>query len=276
MIPKLRIMGRQTVHTTRRSWRPLGLLPAATAAAAGRAPVIVNVNSGDGSEITVGAKINPEGLETTYEIKLVCENCGPPGYAPATGQLPAVEEARTVSLNLTGINPGAYRFDVYASNTAGNVLQEGELNVPPGSPCPDGCSKNEEYTAEIPPWYIEYARAQSAQVVKGYEAKQAREQQEKKTKEAACYAAEEAELKQAEEREAQEAAARESTEREEQEAEHPAGHVPALKGKTLAVARLAIAKAHCRLGAIHEPAHGARIALWCGAKRASHRGRGTR
>ncbi len=122
--------------------------------------------------------------------------------------------------------------------------------------------------------------------VKEYEERQAREQQEKKTKEAARYAAEEAELKQAEEREAQEAAARE-------EAEPAACHVPALKGDTLTAARLALAKAHCRLGAVHRPAHhdgalyvsaqgapagkrlahNARVALWLGAKRASHRGR---
>jgi hypothetical protein len=52
-----------------------------------------------------------------------------------------------------------------------------------------------------------------------------------------------------------EAAARERTEREEEEAEHPACHVPALKGDTLAAARHALAKAHCRLGAIHRPTH---------------------
>jgi hypothetical protein len=69
---------------------------------------------------------------------------------------------------------------------------------------------------------------------------------------AARYASEDVELKQAEEREAQEAAARE---REEQEAEHPVCRVPALKGQRLIAARRALAKAHCRLGAIHRPAH---------------------
>jgi hypothetical protein len=307
MIPKLRIMSRHTAHTPQRARRPLGLVlgtilaafalaPVAASAAEGKAPVIVSVSSGIGGEITVGGEINPEGLETSYEIKLVCESCGPPGYAPATGQLPAVEERRTVSLNLTGINPGAYRFEVYASNTAGKAFQEGNLNVPqpPPGACPDGCSKNEQYGSEVPGWYTNFSNSESAQTLKEYEAKQrqlAKEQEEAKAREAARLATEEGELKQAEERDAQEAAARERQEHEEEETEHPACHVPALKGNTLAAARRALAKAHCRLGAVHRPthhhgtlyvsaqgapagkrlAHGARVMLTLGAKRALRR-----
>lgn len=261
MIPNLRIMAVQNLHTLRRAQRPLSLLaavilvafalaPVAAAAAEDRPPEIVSIGSGIGGEVTVSAQINPEGLETGYEIKLVCSTCGPAGYSPSVGRLPAVNEARTVTLNLTGIQPGTYRFEVLARNSAGEAFQGSELDVPPTAPgaCPEGCSNDEPYKAEIPAWFTEFTREQAAQVVKEYEEKQAREQQEKKTKEAARYAAEEAELKQAEEREAQEAAARE-------EAEPAACHVPALKGDTLTAARLALAKAHCRLGAVHRPAH---------------------
>jgi hypothetical protein len=72
---------------------------------------------------------------------------------------------------------------------------------------------------------------------------------------------------------------------EEAEAKHSACTVPNLKGDTLTAARRALAKAHCRLGAVHRPAHhhgtlyvsaqgapagkrlvhNARVALWVGA-----------
>jgi hypothetical protein len=301
MIPKLRIMSRQTAHTKQRARRPLlGLLAGAilatgaltappAVAAEGKPPEIVSTGWGVGGEVTVSAQINPEGLETRYEIKLVCPLCGPAGYSPAVGQLPAVNEARTVTLNLTGIQPGSYRYEVLARNFAGNTSGSGELDVPPTPPgaCPNGCSSNKENTAEVPVWSTNLSNSESAQTLKEYEAKQrqlAKEQEEAKAREAARLANEEAELKQAEERQAQEATARE-------EAEHPACRVPALKGDTLAAARRALRRAHCRLGAVHQPvhhhgalyvsaqgapagkrlAHGARVALWCGSKRASHR-----
>jgi hypothetical protein len=308
MIPKFRIMRRQTVHTTQRARRPLGLVlagaifasalaPTAAGATEGRPPEIVSTGSGIGGEVTVSAQINPEGLETSYEIKLACSACAPAGSSPAAGTLPAVNESRTVTLNLTGIKSGTYGFEVRANNTAGYTSRIGEFTVPevPPGACPDGCSKNEENTAEVPVWYTNLSSSESAQTLKEYEEKQAREQQEKKTKEAARFATEEAELKQAEEREAQEAAARERTEREEEEeeAEHSACRVPALKGDTLTAARRALRRAHCRLGAVHQSAryhgalyvsaqgapagkrlaHGARVALTLGAKQASHRGR---
>jgi DNA polymerase III gamma/tau subunit len=305
MIPKLRIMRRQTTHITRRAQRhrlahgllaaavlaALALAPATAGAAEGRPPEIVSTGSGVGGEVTVSAQINPEGLETSYEIKLVCSLCGPAGYSPAVGTLSAVNEARTVTLNLTGIQPGTYNFEVLAHNADGNTSHSGELDVPstPPGACPDGCSKNEENTAEIPPWSTALSNSESAQTLREYEARQrqlAKEQEEAKAREAARYASEEAELKQAEEHEAQEAAARE-------EAEHPACIVPNVKGETLNNARRALAKAHCRLGAVHRfsdrhlgalnvsaqsapagkrLAQGARVALWCRAKQAPHGG----
>jgi hypothetical protein len=311
MIPKLRIMGRHTAHTPQRTRRPLGLalavaifaalaLTPATAAAAGP-PVIGPVTRGGQptGEGIVEAQIDPEGHETAYKISADCEV--PAKCQHIEGSLPADNEEHTATLTLSGLQPGVtYHFDIHAASGAGEADWPGEFTVPevPPGACPDGCSENEENTAEVPAWSTNLSNSESAQTLKEYEEKQAREQQEKKAQEAARHAAEEAELKQAEERDAQEAAARERTEHEEEEAEHPPCRVPALKGQTLTAARRALAKAHCRLGAVHRPAHhhgtmyvsaqgappgkrlahGARVALWCGAKgsgakRASHRGK---
>jgi len=272
----------------------LALTPA-TAAAAGKAPVIVSLEWSAGGRITVGGEINPHGLETTYEVGLFCHTCGPPGYQPAIGQLPAVEERRPVSLNLTGIKPGNYRFYVYAANAAGETIKEGELTVPepPPAPHPEGLGPATPYETEISPAAYASAEHQAAINFAKTEAErqQAKEQQEHQhaAENAARLATEQAQLKQAEQRETKEA-----TERE--EAEHPACTVPNLKGDTLPGARHALRHAHCRLGAIHRPAHhhgtlhvnaqsaaagtrlagGARVALTLGAKgsgakRASHR-----
>ena len=310
MIPKLRIMGRQTAHTTQRARRPLCLLAGALLAACALAPATAAAAAGEpiisegtakevGKEVLVEAQINPEGLETSYEILVEC-----PDHAlcqTTEGKLPAINETRVVHLTLTAPQPDAtYLFTVAARNAEGKASASWSFQVPqltapviPPGACPNGCSKNEQYDSETPSWYTELLNSESNATLKEYEAKQTREQQEKKTKEATRYATEEAELKQAEERDAQEAAAREHQEHEEEEAEHPACRVPALKGETLAAARLALAKAHCRLGAVHQPAHhdgalyvsaqgapagkrlahNARVALWVGAKRASRRRR---
>ncbi len=270
------------------------------AAAAAGEPIISEGTAKEvGKEVLVEAQINPEGLETSYEILVEC-----PDHAlcqTTEGKLSAINETRVVHLTLTAPQPDAtYLFTVAARNAEGKASASWSFQVPqltapviPPGACPDGCSKNEQYDSETPSWYTELSNSESNATLKEYEAKQAREQQEKKAKEAARYATEEAELKQAEEREAQEATARERTEREEEEAEHPACRVPALKGDTLTAARHALASAHCRLGAVHQLAHHhgtlrvsaqgapagtrlvgeARVTLTLGAKRASHRGR---
>ena len=263
----------------------LALAPASAPAAQSGPPVIESVGSGAGGEITIDAKINPEGLETTYEIGLECSPCGP-GDQWATGTLPAVHESRAVTLTLTGLQPGRrYWFAVRASNANGEESRRSEtLEVPPSPGLfPEGTGGGG--IVEAP--YIGATSGQLKEI--------AIEEEQRRAKE-----------KEAEEQKARELTARPASELEHTEeqppaahtpAEHPACRVLALKGDTLTAARRALAKAHCRLGTVHRPAHlhgtlhvsaqgapagkqlahGARVVLWCGAKgsgekRASRRG----
>ena len=228
------------------------LLAAPALAAEGKPPVIVSTGWGVGGEVE--AEINPEGLETSYEIKLECQICGPAGYSPSVGQLPAVSEARTVSLNLTGIQPGSYWFDVLATSSAGEAFRRSELKVlpiPPGA-CPYGCHTNKPYEAEVSEASRESAARIAAIISAEVEAKrrqQAREHEEQKANEAAAsYAAEVAALKKREEEEAADKPT-------------PICTVPSLRGDTLRAARRTLTKAHCRLGRVHRPAHPAKTLL---------------
>lgn len=215
----------------------LGSAPAL--AIAGKAPVIVSMSAGVGGEVTVGATINPEGLQTTYEITLEANG------QRAAGQLPAVNEDREVILTVTGLQPGTYWFSVHAVNAAGEAYQRTDIlkipPIPPGA-CPAECSTTEPYKSEISQGDIESANAEAAQTVKEYEERKqqlAKEQEEKQAKEkAAALAAEQAALERGSEEEARKAAPA------------PACIVPSLKGKTLSIARRALRRAHCRLGKI--------------------------
>jgi hypothetical protein len=247
------------------------LLPACAAAAVGKAPMIESVEASGGREVVLSASINPGGLASSYEIKLACAVCGPPGYAPATGELPAVQEPITVSLDLPGIKPGSYGFEVLARNAAGYALYRGELTVqesPPGA-LPGGLGGGEQYTPEVSPGALASAEAIAKQLFAEAEARRREERatEAKQAEEARRVALE------AEEREAREAAARE---RREAEADHPACIVPALKGDTLTEARSVLAKAHCRLGRLHRLArrHGAARVLREGTRPGTHLGNG--
>jgi hypothetical protein len=111
-------------------------------AAEGNPPAIESMSAGVGSEVTVGAQINPEGLETTYEIRLECRTheplwtCEPiPDTQQVEGVLAAGDEGREVSLKLTGLQPGSYWFGVLASNSAGEVFRRSRiLDIPPVPP----------------------------------------------------------------------------------------------------------------------------------------------
>jgi hypothetical protein len=284
-------MSRQTAYSSRRARRPLTLaltaailavlafIPVSAPAAQDGAPFIEGVGSAAGGEITIHAKINPEGLETSYEIGLECSPCGP-GDQWATGTLPAVQESREVTLALTGLQPGRrYWFAARALNADGETSRRGEtLEIPSAvEPFPGGTG--------------------GGGIVQGSPPSEA------ELNELRAIGIGEAELRvRAKEQEAEEAgqlAARPASELTHEQPpapatrpERPACLVPALKGDTLTTARRAIARAHCRLGAIRRPANyhgtlyvnaqgvpagehladGARVALRVGAQRASRRG----
>ncbi len=255
-------MGRATEHIARsaRWWLVLtaatGLpLLAAVPAAAADEPIISEGTAREvGGEIIVGAQINPEGLETSYEILLECLDDEP--CQVTEGTLPAIDEARAVHLTLTAPQPGAtYLFTVTARNADGKASASWRFQapspptqeIPPGS-APNGSKVTETYTPPEHPWANQSGNEAAARTVAEQRTK---EQEEQQAKEAAARRA--AELKHTEEQTQQ--AQAEAAARQREEAEHPACRVPALKGDTLTAASRALRRAHCRLGAIHRPAH---------------------
>jgi hypothetical protein len=283
MISTLRIMRVNTAYPQNRRPRrraALGLagailsilvLATTTATAAGP-PVIESVGSGYGAEVTVKAKINPDGLETTYQIGLECSTCGPIDQS-AEGTLPAVYESREIMLALTDPQPGLrYQFVVHAGNADGETSQHGEtLEVPPPLPSfPDGTSGVS--VVEAP--YLGAGNGQLRQIAEQEVQRRAKEQEEQKAKEAADHPL--SELTHAEEQAHVGARPRPL-----------ACLVPVLKGDTPSAARRALHGAHCQLGAVHRPphhhgtlrvsaqsapagkrlAHNARVALWVSAIR---------
>ncbi len=283
-----------------------GVLLAAPAPAAAALPTIISTAwAPTTSEVLLEAKIDPGGLETTYEIQVEC-----PDHTlcqRSEGKLPAIAENLTVILALREPQYGStYWFTVTAHNAEGEASKRSEAalpstppDIPPGA-CPFGCAVNEPYAPPELPWANQSGNEAAERTVAEQHAKEHEEQQ---AKEATANRA--AELKHAEEQlqqaeaeaqRAREATARARQEREREEAEHPACIVPALKGDTLTAARRALAKAHCRLGTVHrvgrqhhgtlrvgaqsaaageQLAGGARVALTLDAKQAPRRG-GTR
>ncbi len=281
----------------------LALAPAAPAATA--RPIVSEGSASElDGEITIEAQIDPEGLATSYEILLECrthETC-----QHTEGTLPAIEEPRAVQLVFTDPQPGeTYIFTVIARNADGQTsgswrfkapqLTETlpvEEPIPPGA-APEGVLDKESYTPPESPWANQSGNEAAARTVAEQRAKEHEEQQ---AKEAAAQRAAEVEVLKRRQEEQAEQAFREREEREDKEAEHPACIVPALKGETLTAARHTLAEAHCRLGAVHQPAHyhgtlhvsaqgtpageqlpgGAHVTLTLGAKRASRRREGRR
>jgi hypothetical protein len=229
----------------------------------GKGPVIESMSAGIGGEVTVGAKINPEGLETTYAIALECPSCEPSDQR-VEGRLPAGQEGVEVSLTLTGLKPGTYWFGVLANNAAGEAFRRSDIlevpAVPPGA-CPDGCPVTEPYTPPELPWANESGNIAAERTVREYnEEQQAKAAAAAKEAAAAREAAVVKELEAAKARQAamlaSEAAALEYLEEETlRSAEAEMCTVPSLRGDTLLLARKALAKAHCRLGRISQLSH---------------------
>jgi len=215
------------------------------------------MSAGLGGEVTVGAQINPEGLTTSYELKVECRGsgatCEPLSNAPhEVGVLPASFGGQEVSLNVTGLEPGTYWFSVLAQNSLGVAYRRSNiLDIPPPPPgaCPTGCPvPSEPYKPEIPPWVGNTAAEGAARELAAAQAEQrqaAIEREEQQARAAALRSAEEAALHQ-----------REAEAQESEPPAHPEQKcvVPALRGLTLSAARRALGKAHCRLGRITRPA----------------------
>jgi hypothetical protein len=225
-----------------------GALPTTAAPAAeASAPRVVSTEM-NGNGLTMEATIDPEGLTTTYEIRVECPS--PSQCLRTEGELPAVHEDRTVSLPLGQLLRGhTYWFIVAASNADGYVSRRTEALVPSlSSPCPpNGC------TTYIQPYEglqtKSGAEATERGAIRGMElAKQRQAEQQAREAEASQRA--EAAAHQRATEEAQ-AAAR----KQEEYAAHFDCVVPVLRGDTLAAARRALSDAHCRLDRVRRPRH---------------------
>ncbi len=184
--------------------------------------------------VTVEAQINPQGSETTYEFLLVWQDADPPaggepvsgGTHAQTGHIAAGFEDQTVSALLTDLQPGCtYWYEVVASNSGGKTktgpysfayLNDGSY--------PYGTGSGPPYKTELSQCAIESGDIAAARVLQ--------EAEQRRAKEAAAKAAEEA-----------------------AHAVVPVSTctLPSLKGDTLSTARRVVARAHCRLGRVSRP-----------------------
>lgn len=222
-------------------------------AAEGGGPVIGHVTATEVAEheVKVEAQIDPGGLETAYEIRLVWQEADPKGGPTndgerptggpqtQTGYIPAGSGDQTVSATLTGLQWGyTYWYVVAAANSAGQTRGESPytfaLHI--SGEFPDGEGTGPPYESEIPIWYTKLSEEESARTLKEYEAKHAKELEAQHAKEH-----QEQEFREAAARTAEATARRE---REEKEAEK--GGV-SLSGSTVMVehGRRALVKLEC-------------------------------
>jgi PASTA domain len=192
-------------------------------------PRIESISWGTGS---VGAEVNPEGLETAYEIVLECEDvpsCESSYPRSTRGHIAASYESQKIKLLLTELPPGSYGFYVVVINSAGSDYQRATMTVtaPPPGGCLNGCSNDEPEKTEIPSWIAEVNEREEAQVLRELEAIQRQAAKEHDEQE---HAREEA--------------------RRRNELPTPMCVVPSLKGDTLSLARRALKKANCQLGKV--------------------------
>ena len=207
---------------------------------------------------TIEVSIDPQGLETSYEIWLECRGTGDGCEAVASperhvGVLAASSGAQTVTDEMNGLQPGSYyRYAVIARNSAGREGWVGVgLNTCPSSgPCP-----SQSVPGGTGLWVWEAARLSAEEAPAREAARQAakREGEERLAREAAVWAARELAARQAGERAGREAAEREARAR--------GCVVPHLAGESLAAARRSLAAAHCALGRVSAPhrSHGALV-----------------
>ncbi|MGH2865088.1 MAG: hypothetical protein ACRDJX_07540 [Solirubrobacteraceae bacterium] len=164
---------------------------------------------------TIEVPINPEGGETSYEIRLECQNaqrnnqnCEPLTVAPQLqqGTLSPVSEAQLVTDAVTGLQPGyLYTYGVIATNSAGRAgyVGAGFLTCPSQGTCP-----SQPYLFGTPLWSIESAERWADEAARREAEREAtrREAEERPVKEAAERAAKEREAREAGERAGKQAA----------------------------------------------------------------------
>lgn len=271
MLNKLKMATAMVSHRagSRRWSTPLVLLGVAvccallpTMAQASSAPSIGAI-SGSGSEnyATFQVPIEPNGLETKYEVWLQCTKgscASTEGHRVADGSIEAGRLEQQVSVALTSLEwDTEYRLEVSASNKDGTVSSHPQTfttSSPPPAGAPGGTGGGKPVEGKLEQWVIEGAEreAKEAPRIRAEEEVKKREEEERPAKEAAACAA-----KERESREAGERAGREAAERELLAKQRSAVvcRVPSLKGDSLTAARHALTKAHCRLGRVSRPAH---------------------
>lgn len=199
--------------------------------------------------VTLGATIEPEGLETTYEFLLEREGGA---EVVGSGTISGSESAQEVSVDVKSLAyEHTYRWAVRADNSDGPEENEDTFTTgakpPPG--CPEGCGPTVPFKPPEEPWIHETLERNAREAVllqQEREAKKRHEEEEVAAKERAL-------------REQGERAAREAIERERLAALANAAHcvVPHLRGRSLGGARHALRAAHCSLGKVKKPAAGA-------------------
>jgi len=151
--------------------------------------------------------------------------------------VPLLSEAQPVIIE-AGKTIGGISAALQPASAAAWPSEFSDPEIPPGA-APNGSLVTEHYTPPELPWANQSGNEAAVRTVAEQRAK---EREEQKAREAAAsYTAEQAALRQREE--AKEAAAREA-------GKQPACVVPSLKGDTLAAARRALVKVHCRLGKV--------------------------
>ena len=209
---------------------------------------------------TLEGEINPEGLETKYEFWLqyaVCQST-----LGASCEAIAVTEVGDgyittgggdirVTANLASLQPNyTYTYFILAINRAGTtkgpsqefkaVENEGVLKIE-GHPLPPPENTQTPYEISLAPWVPEGDAAEAARLVA---------QEEQEAKESPQYK---------EEQEREEVKTREERQSAEEAAQGNAKKavaiclVPSLKGESLAAARSALHRNHCRLGRVTRP-----------------------
>jgi hypothetical protein len=214
---------------------------------------------------TIEVEIDPEGSQTSYEIWLECQSanwlsnaCEPltVGEQREQGVIAPGFELQTVTALVQGLQPGyLYRYRVVATNVVGKAgwVGSGLVTCPSEGSCP-----MQPYLSGEELWVQEGAEraGQEAPRLEAERQAKRKEEEERPAKEAAARTTTEREIREAGERAGREAAVREAA----VAAQARRCVVPGLKRDSLAAARRALGRAHCRLGRVTKP-HAFRGAL---------------